>query len=176
MLSIQSECSVRLLNGCKSVVSHMIISPREAEARSVPSGFHSALQTSFVWSVSEVCGRQPLVSQIKIPSSPAEWYDRYSRRFEDYRLPKSRADRYALAEQIGRDGMLLWEQLGRQPELMHLRELPALEILRQVWVQQFMLQEEHLKWRTADDLPPASLLIQSPYDAEARFSQKRQTA
>jgi transposase len=99
----------------------------------------------------------------------AEWYDRYSRRFEDYRLPKSRADRYALGEQISRDGMLLWEQLGRQPELMPLRELPALEILRQVWVQQFMLQEEQLKWRTADDLPPASLLIQSPYDAEARF-------
>lgn len=108
--------------------------------------------------------------------APAEWYDRYSRRFEDYRLPKSRADRYALGEQIGRDGMLLWEQLGRQPELMHLRELPALESLRQVWVQQFMLQEEQLKWRTADDLPPASLLIQSPYDTEARFSQKRQTA
>jgi transposase len=72
--------------------------------------------------------------------------------------------------------MLLWEQLGRQPELIHLRDLPSLEILRQVWVQQFMLQEEQLKWRTADDLPLASLLIQSPYDAEARFSQKRQTA
>lgn len=108
--------------------------------------------------------------------APVEWYDRYSRRFEDYRLPKSRPDRYTLGEQIGRDGLLLWEQLSQQPELRQLRELPALEILRQVWVQQFMLQEEQLKWRTADDLPPASLLIQSPYDAEARFSQKRKTA
>jgi transposase len=37
---------------------------------------------------------------------PAEWFDRYSRRFEEYRLPPEKADRYALAEQIGTDGRL----------------------------------------------------------------------
>ena len=35
---------------------------------------------------------------------PAVWFDRYSRRFEEYRLPSSRPARYALAEQIGADG------------------------------------------------------------------------
>jgi transposase len=106
---------------------------------------------------------------------PIEWYDHYSRRFEDYRLPKSRDERYALGEQIGRDGLFLWEQLGSSPELKPLRDLPALETLRQVWLQQFMLQDGQLKWRSADDLPPASLLIVSPFDAEARFSKKRKT-
>lgn len=106
---------------------------------------------------------------------PIEWYDHYSRRFEDYRLPKSRDERYALGEQIGRDGLFLWEQLGSCPELKPLRDLPALETLRQVWLQQFMLQDGQLKWRSADDLPPASLLIVSPFDAEARFSKKRKT-
>jgi transposase len=34
----------------------------------------------------------------------AQWTDRYGRRVEDYRLPKSQAARRALAEQIGADG------------------------------------------------------------------------
>ena len=106
---------------------------------------------------------------------PADWYDRYGRRFEDYRLPKSKEDRYSLGEQIGRDGMQLWQRLGNHPEFIQLRRLPAMETLRQVWLQQFMIQAEQLKWRLADDLPPASLLINSPYDSEARFSKKRKT-
>lgn len=106
---------------------------------------------------------------------PVEWYDRYSRRFEDYRLPKSRQDRYTLGEQIGQDGMFLWDQISSNAELAQLLNLPALETLRQVWLQQFVTQAGQLKWRLAGDLPPASLLIISPYDAEARFSKKRET-
>jgi transposase len=104
---------------------------------------------------------------------PVEWYDRYSRRFEDYRLPKSRQDRYMLGEQIGQDGLFLWDQLSNNAELAQLCNLTALETLRQVWLQQFMSQDDQLKWRPANDLPPASLLITSPYDVEARLSKKR---
>ena len=32
-----------------------------------------------------------------------------------------------------------------------------------------------LRWRSSDDQPPAARLIQSPYDVEARSSQKRET-
>jgi transposase len=32
-----------------------------------------------------------------------------------------------------------------------------------------------VQWRSNDDLPPAALLIQSPYDVEARFGVKRTT-
>ena len=34
---------------------------------------------------------------------PAEWFDRYSRQLDDYRLPKSAADRQAFALTIGND-------------------------------------------------------------------------
>ena len=34
---------------------------------------------------------------------------------------------------------------------------------------------EVLRWRSTDEQPPAALLIQSPYDVEARYSQKRET-
>src|SRR5918998_1342912 len=38
---------------------------------------------------------------------PLVWFDRYSRRFEEYRLPPAKPARYALAEQIGADGRQL---------------------------------------------------------------------
>lgn len=34
---------------------------------------------------------------------PAEWVERYGRRFEEYRLPPGRPERYVLAEMIGAD-------------------------------------------------------------------------
>jgi transposase len=49
------------------------------------------------------------------------------------------------------------------------------EVLRQVWVQQFYIIEGVLRWRQAEDLPPSVLMICSPYDAEARYSKKRST-
>jgi transposase len=67
---------------------------------------------------------------------PPAWFDRYTRRFADYRLPDSKADRYALADQIGTDGRLLLERsfAGAAPRWR--REIPAVETLRRVWVQQ----------------------------------------
>src|SRR5438093_6365612 len=38
---------------------------------------------------------------------PASWFDRYSRRFEEYRLPAEKPARYALAAQLGADGRQL---------------------------------------------------------------------
>jgi transposase len=58
-----------------------------------------------------------------------------------------------------------------------LRDIPAVTVLRQVWVQQFytVALETPMRWRVAEDLPPASRLISSPYDPEARYSKKRET-
>src|ERR1700709_2843508 len=39
------------------------------------------------------------------------WFERYGRRVEDYRLPKGRAEREALALEIGADGFVLLEAL-----------------------------------------------------------------
>jgi transposase len=108
---------------------------------------------------------------------PSAWFDRYGRRFEDYRLPASKAERYALAEQIGADGRLLLEQVYAADAPAWLREVPAVQILRRVWLQQFYATPpaEPMRWRLADDLPPGPLLISSPYDPDARYSKKRET-
>ena len=42
-------------------------------------------------------------------------------------------------------------------------------------MQQFVVEEGQVRWRESKELPPASLLIHSPYDVEARYSIKRET-
>jgi len=108
---------------------------------------------------------------------PTVWFDRYSQRFEDYRLPAEKPARYALAEQIGTDGMHLLQHVYASDTPTGLRDLPAVQVLRQVWIQQFyaVADEQPIRWRTAEDLPPALLLISSPYDPDARYGKKRST-
>ena len=52
-----------------------------------------------------------------------------------------------------------------------------MEVLRQVWIQQYSVVEGQLVWRSAQatGMPKHSQLIVSPYDTEARNASKRQT-
>jgi transposase len=106
---------------------------------------------------------------------PAEWFERYGRRFEEFRLPAGRAERYALAESIGTDGRQLLNAIYEVTAPIWLRQLPAIDTLRRVWVQQFYALDGPVCWRAAADLPPSTQLICSPYDPDARYSQKRST-
>jgi transposase len=108
---------------------------------------------------------------------PTLWFDRYSRRFAEYRLPSGVPARSALAEQIGADGLELLRTLYDPCAPTWLRDIPAVQVLRQVWLQQFHAtpDDQPLRWRAAEDLPPAAVLIRSPYDRDARYSKKRDT-
>lgn len=94
-------------------------------------------------------------------------------RIEDARLPKGQEARSGYAELIGNDGSRLLSALYDPSALLHLRELPAVQALRQTWVFQYYAEEGQLRWRKAEDLPPAGLRFDSPYDPEARFGNKR---
>jgi transposase len=104
-----------------------------------------------------------------------DWKERYEYRIQEYRLPASKADRVALAETIGADGFALLTALNDGSAPAWLREVPALQTLRRVWIQQFYAPSGLARWRSNEDLPPSALLIQSPYDVEARFGLKRTT-
>lgn len=109
---------------------------------------------------------------------PAAWAERYGARIEDTDPPQAEAERRAKAEAIGRDGFLLLERVYSSEAPEWLRKLPALEMLRQIWLQQFYREGgKRLIWRRAEveGLPPAALRIRSPHDAEARGAQKRAT-
>jgi transposase len=103
----------------------------------------------------------------------AEWFDRYSRRFDEYRFPKAQTERLALAETIGTDGHRLLTAVYAPTAPAWLAELPAVETLRRVWVQQFFVEEGRSRWRSNEHIPPPSLIIASPYDLDARLGVKR---
>ncbi len=106
--------------------------------------------------------------------APPPWYERYSQPLTDYRLPQEKAEQSALARSIGTDGLQLLEALWFDPRTPHhLKHLKAIQTLRQVWVQQYYVENDVLDWREGKDLPPAEQLIQSPFDPEARYSNKR---
>src|SRR6266705_2882536 len=103
----------------------------------------------------------------------AEWFDRYSRRFDEYRFPKAQTQRLELAETIGTDGHRLLAAVYESTAPAWLAALPAVETLRRVWVQQFFVEEGGCRWRTNENIPPPALIIASPYDLDARLGVKR---
>ncbi len=104
--------------------------------------------------------------------APDEWYERYAHRVEEYRLPKEQAKRTALVETIGADGYALLDAIDTTPDLNWLQHVPAVEILRRVWVQQFELIEGKPHFRANDNIPPPPKMICSPYDIEATYGRK----
>ena len=107
--------------------------------------------------------------------SPSDWWERYALPFDVTRLAKSEAERESVALTVGRDGMSLIAALEAEPQVIWLREIPAVQTLQQVWAQHYQVQDGTLLWRPRDDLPPASALIASPYDVAARYALKRST-
>ncbi|HET7519686.1 MAG TPA: transposase, partial [Actinomycetes bacterium] len=105
--------------------------------------------------------------------APDDWYERYGQRARDWRLPKAEAARAALAVTVGADGFALLEAVYAAEAPEWLRQLPAVQILRAVWVQQYYRDQQGLRWRGKGELPPGALAIGSPYDTQARYGIKR---
>ena len=89
-------------------------------------------------------------------------------RFDSYRLPQSKSELGELQLRIGHDGQHLLSAIYSQEALGYLSEIPSVQIMRQVWIQQYYYDNGQLKWRKRDQLPPNKQLIESPYDTEAR--------
>jgi transposase len=109
-------------------------------------------------------------------AAPAAWYQRYARRIEDSRLPQSAAEREAYACTVGEDGFMLLELLERSEAAKELRQLPKVELLRQVWARHVIREPAEpsggggaVRLRGKDDPPPSAPAIETPYDPQARF-------
>ena len=102
-----------------------------------------------------------------------EWFERYGRMIEDYRLPKKKLERTAYGEQIGRDGMKLLEYLWQEKTPKHLRCLPKVEQLRQYWVYQYYVDQGQVKLRPVKSMPSPGERLSSPDERDARVGTKR---
>src|SRR5436853_512779 len=78
---------------------------------------------------------------LRAHSSP-EWVERYGARLEDSRSPLGEEARVTFAEEIGKHGRELLDALFDPTAPEWLRLVPAVEILRQVWVQNYQRVDE----------------------------------
>jgi transposase len=119
--------------------------------------------------------------------APLAWYERYSRRIEDTRLPREQAQRDAYAQTVGEDGFQLLDALDAPEAPTGLRELPMLATLRQTWQRHYERSTGEVpphghppvsgvRFKLNRELPPAAEGIESPYDGEARYRHKRDTS
>ncbi|MET9647668.1 IS1182 family transposase [Streptomyces syringium] len=109
-----------------------------------------------------------------------EWNRRYGRRIDAYwRPPGSQTQRDQLALDYGRDAVALLRAVYHPATPVWLRELPAVQTLRQITVQNYLITtvggREVVKRREADKdgLPPGRIRLTSPYDLDARYGTKQ---
>ena len=115
--------------------------------------------------------------------APVEWYQRYSRRIEDDRLPDSKEKRAVYAQTVGEDGFVLLDLLQGPEAPPQFGQLPSIEALRQVLARHYECvmdepegrQHRQVRFKTNRELPPAAEGIESPYDPEARFRSRHAT-
>lgn len=108
--------------------------------------------------------------------APPTWYVRYGQRIESYRLPKTPEALGTWMMQVGQDGEALLTHLTAPETPPALLDCEEVKLLQLVWQQQFLYEAGQLRLRRQGEMPPVSEMIQSPYDPDARYSEKRQMA
>ena len=104
--------------------------------------------------------------------APVEWYQRYSRRVEDERLPESQEKRTAYAQTVGEDGFRLLDLLQWPDAPFGADQLPRVEALRRVLERHYQHLEgestgnQHLqiRFKANGELPPAAEAVRARID------------
>ena len=103
----------------------------------------------------------------------ADWVTRYGARIDAYRFPKGDNVRAEWAQQVGRDGFALLQAVDAPAAPGWLGEVPAVQVLRRAWGEQYHREGEGVRRREGKDLPPGRERLASPYDLDARYGTKR---
>ncbi len=103
----------------------------------------------------------------------AKWVERYGRRSDEYRLPKTKEAKQVLTDQMGQDGAELLGVIYSPDSLQLLPQVPAVEMMRRIWVQNYLQAGERVRFRTEEDgIPKAARFISSPHDRDAHLGRK----
>ena len=113
----------------------------------------------------------------------SDWARRYGTPMTSWRPPASKAKQDELAIAYARDGYALLEAVYDSSSPAWLREIPAVDVLRRVLVQNYTrtinadgreVIRRREKEPEGDGLPPGHVRIASPYDTDARWGVKRE--
>ena len=120
----------------------------------------------------------------------AAWAERYGKPADDCHVPLGDAARRACAGGIGRDGDALLVAIAAADAPAWLRELPAVGLLRRVWIQNFCLMLAEAasgkdgitavdtvvrRRTTVEGFPTSLLMVASLNDPEMPYAKKRST-
>ena len=108
--------------------------------------------------------------------APNDWYTRYARGFVELPLRRKSKQGPNSSEQVGQDGLVLMRAVYSPEAPAELRDLPAVELLRRCWVQEFVIIKGEISMRFKEDLAPAPLRMRSPYDVEMRYGMRGATS
>jgi transposase len=108
------------------------------------------------------------------PLIQPEWGKRYGRKVDTHRIRKSETKKLEMAQAIGEDGRALLTAIYQEETPVEVRQLPSVEVLRFVWVQQYYQTDNEIQWRTKKQqgFPPSRKMVASPDELEARYGSK----
>jgi transposase len=109
--------------------------------------------------------------------APRDWYERYSRRIEDDRLPKSKEKRASYGQTVGEDGFRLLDLLQQPDAPRQADQIQSIEALRRVLARHYDRietrsedeKQPQIRFKADKDLSSTTEALESPYDPEARF-------
>jgi transposase len=111
-------------------------------------------------------------------AAPPVWHERYDKRVENMRLPRSDKEREQYAKAVGEDGFMLLALLEAPTAPSALSGLPKVTALRTAWSQHFERTASppdgppSVRFKTSGEAAQAPEKIESPYDIEARYRSK----
>lgn len=100
-----------------------------------------------------------------------EWFERYSKRIEDYRFPKAKEARHKLILEMSEDGYFLLDALEAKADKDAL-DLEQVTVLKQVWEHHFLKEGDSPKLKEGPERTPLKERFNSPYDIEAKHGNK----
>lgn len=183
--SVLSEFRERLIEHATGLPMFEAVLRRLQELGLLRKGGKQRTDASYVLGATQVLQRVQLVAEtmrLALEALAADqpewlrrvalphWYERYSLVLTGFRLPRSKEKQEALALAIGRDGFYLLDALtvAAVPAATH--QSAAVQLLTQVWQQQFEQHDDGLRWRPKAARPPAAQLIATPHDPAVRYS------
>lgn len=184
--SVLHDFRQRLLRHAAAPQLFDVVLMRLAELGLVRPGGRQRTDGSYVLAATHHLNRLELVRETMVSALEAlaeadpawlravaqpHWYERYREEWASARLPKSPAKRDVLALAIGADGCYLLATLAQPAAPRQANELAEVQVLRQVWAQQFECQDTSVHWRAPEKSPPGAQLIVTPHDPEARPGQ-----
>lgn len=104
---------------------------------------------------------------------PLDWYERYSRRIEQEKLPTTKTEQKRYAQKLGLDAYTILDHI-QQSEMQWLLNVPTLFHLQTVLSRHFERTVNDVRYKDKKEVQHLPPDVESPYDPEVRYRLRRE--